>query len=360
MTTPKTYADRLRDYCGENTQLLKDITNHLSFSNSAYSNFLKKEVGKVTERERRNIILRAAFLYLSHNIPLEVFDVKREEVFTDYSPRSSSLVKYLDMAKLERDGKSLIEEYPKALKEYISKAKEKIWIYDYFIPEASKARLFKKAHEEYYGAIERQLLENPKLKYHRLLAFTHEPNKVEIKNSIDVIRKVIRQCSDIAFKHIVKCFTNFDNRFTLSFAYIPFRLYSYAIIDEEYIISEFLRYTNKSLPKPDILFINKIEGHKDMEELQKKYINTIEDQEHHKKIIRKKTFKQAVRGVLNTINAEIEECDSRIKVLSTLSQVDKNVANDEKMNLEEQKLDMLEKEREKIVWKTDYLKEFIP
>ena len=359
MIKKETYDDRLRAYCGDDTQLLKAITSHLHFSNSAYSNFLKKEVGKETPRERRNIIVRAAFLYLSHNIPLDVFSVKREEVFTEYSPRLSSLVKFLDMTKLEKDENALLMEYPEALKEYVAKAKYKIWIYDYFIPEASKSGIFKKAHEAYYASIERQLLEEPKLEYHRLLAFPYEQDKEESKRKIDIIRKVVRRCSDIAFKHIVKCFSNFEDRFVLSYAYIPFRLYSYAIIDEDYIISEFMRYTNKSFPKPDILFINKIEGHKDMEQLQKKYIGAIEEQEHHKMIIRRKTFKQSVLQVLKNINDELEACKNQIIELGSPGSADESEFSDEQMENQEEKLEILIQEKEKIAWKADYLKEFL-
>ncbi len=310
-TNPTLYKI-LAEYCDDKPYSTRDLEKYLELEQGGlWSRLQMTDIRSLSKTKKVNLKNLAIILHLGFNIPLTIFGINLNEVFTKYSPNSlkiSSLADFLHLsATKQKDKEELILSYPNTLSQYISKAKKEIWVYDYFVSEAGSEKYLREAHKKHYEAIEQQLEKHKKIEYHRLLAFPYETifETKESPNFFELIKMVIEKCSQLTFHHILECFFNFESRFNLSITFIPYRLYSYAIIDSDFLMLEYLKYKDGGLATPDLLFVNAIREDDNMKDVKDVYVEEISNHEEKKSLVTKYDFVSSIKQVIENNDDQI-------------------------------------------------------
>jgi len=316
------YYHILSNYCSKNQIEIQEIKDYFKYSEKGLETFLNRsieDVHKVTAQ--RNLKKFFISLYAGFNIPLEEFGFNSEDILSEnYRKKHQKIWSSLEFFQHLKVGNStsgpkdnLRTSYSNTLTRYISQAEDEIWVYDYYVSDAKNDLHYREAHEGHYKSIEVQLKKNKAAIYHRLLAFPYGFAKQDEYDLEQSTISAIKMCSYFTFEHIVNCFLNFDDRFYLSIATIPYRLYSYAILDQKFILTEYLRYKSDLTPIPDLLFVNRVIEGGYLDEVRDIYLNEIKLHETNNKI-----EKMAFVSTTETAFKEIEE-----KYLETKEKVKK-------------------------------------
>lgn len=321
-----TYYQTLSRYCRKEGIPMQKIRDYLGYKGNGLESFLNKNIGEGSKMQKRNLKLTFTCLYVAFNIPPYLFgfsieDTLNEKYQKEHKIKWSSVEYFLHLKvgdSLSAPKADLIKNYPNTLKKYISESQSEIWVHDYYVSDAKNDKHYRESHSGHYQAIEKQMASVNTINYHRLLAFPYHPTNnpyLPLNNRhIDlelIVKTVVKLCSHFTFSHIVNCYKNFEDRFHLSIADIPFRLYSYAIIDHKYILSEYLRYKVDLTPVPDLLFVDRITKGGFMNELRDIYTSEIKKKESSNKIS-KGAFIAATRGALKDIKVEIVKLEKEI------------------------------------------------
>ncbi|MEM6966784.1 MAG: hypothetical protein AAF573_18615 [Bacteroidota bacterium] len=241
-----------------------------------------------------------------------------------------------------------IEKYFDAIITTLKKAEKKILINDFLINTSNMLsgklkKKFFKGYENYYRALEAQ---TKNLKYQRVISLPIELSKTTLgteNNRIKLLEKLISILFKSTFKHII---TSFENaQFELYALPIPKRNFSFLLIDDQYVLSEYYRIRREGLAVPDMLFIEKVDKERKNipEKLHYVYNRELEDSIDNKRAIKisKELFAECTRNSLKQKEKEIRENENipnknaiQIQNLESLKEERKEIA--EKVNILEQ------------------------
>lgn len=207
-------------------------------------------------------------IYLGFNIPLSEFDLSKDDLFTDWSPKITTLKELVPLAhsnKTQGAKDKFINRYSNTLEIYMRKAERTFQVYDYLGKEAlsffdDTLEHYKEANQKFFKTIEEQLKYKPDLQYLRILALPISGE--ELKNREDLLssfQEGILISSYDKFAHICRCMNQFKDRVKFYILPFPSRAYNYAVIDSKVIFSEYVRYNKSGRIIPDLLFVEELE-----------------------------------------------------------------------------------------------------
>lgn len=113
---------------------------------------------------------------------------------------------------------------------------------------------------EYYHAMEKKVLEEEAngFSYTLVLALPQQSPMMRPQTFEATVREIIRQMFFETFAHVARCFYEFERAFYLYALPSPSRLYSYHLLDEKYVISEYDRLNKDGAASNNLLFVNRI------------------------------------------------------------------------------------------------------
>lgn len=195
-------------------------------------------------------------------------------------------------------------------------------------------KYFNKKNKEYYKELEKKLegfkLQNKPFIYERFSQLPldveryTEANEKEFGNRRDLnfsiaVRIIIELMYDETFKHVWKCFNNFNNYFKLYVLKLPIRFFNIYIANNNCVISEYDRCNLDRVIFPDLIFAEKdlspyshknnvikdyIKSHKiDLEKLKKSKTSRKQAFE-----VDKKLFKESVLEQYDYLNRSSKSC----------------------------------------------------
>ncbi len=242
-------------------QLSKD----LGISYSTVHRFLEKK--EFTKSE-------LALLFLLYNIKPSVFG-KSDSIFLTQVPAlkatlpKSKIVQINSIVKKINDNQTeyKFEEYHGKVIDVLHGVNQNIRVFDYF-EESYPLESFKKiqdSYDLYYSKImelcEDKIQANKDFKYTRILQLPYQYSGViRLGTSIDSVCQLAISIMNVEkFKHILSCFYRLGNNFRLRVLSSPARLYTYILVDEISLITEYFRYNKRKDAIPNILFIDTVD-----------------------------------------------------------------------------------------------------
>lgn len=352
----KTYYDILTERL-EEINKLRDSETQIDFE------YVAKHLGYASDTRHFKHTLKTnttpirvlALLHLSFNFPLNDLDIKNK-IFTEFSPAPAHLSDFLNL----RIQKSNVEEvnefkrkYPKTFLPHIQKTRANLWFYEYLASDGEGMTYYRDAHKEHYTLIENHLESHKEIDYLRILALpieTHLNLQTLGKNGKEEmthkIKEAIKLCSFHTFEHFATCFKNYNEQFRLFVTKAPTRLYSYAIFDDRYVISEFFRYNQLQRIRPGMLFINEIVTKK-LQLLHDEYNfemgSFITSDRSLGYPLRRSLFIDYADAAYNDIKRDLSIINDKLKNLSNKSPTEKFEINEEKDRLEKKLNEMEQK-----------------
>lgn len=262
----KSLYDIVQDYLAtldsKKAKALKSAIKKYFYLRSGMSDF-KPNGDNHSEKFRKQTIRQ---LYFGFGLPYHHY-MDKEEVITPYSPNHPPLEVFYH---LERTGKNPIEEkqfvkkYVSSMERYIKSTQNRIWVYDYLGIGQGKVNTSKtsishynKAHAEIFGLIEEQMANQQEMNYLRILVLpiSEQEGRSDNRTTEEKTRDAILACSLETYTHICRCLANYPQRTKFYVTWHPTRMYHYGLIDENYIVSEYYRYTSGGEFIPNLLFV---------------------------------------------------------------------------------------------------------
>jgi len=240
---PEFYRDHLKD------EEFNSIT-------SLYNLFKKKQFSKA------RIALLCQILNLS---PVD-FGKPANYIKPISSSRSGRLVTFnLMRYKHEKDAyeRFLKEEFYPFLEKRIARARHSLKVLNYFtkrrVSEVQrKYQPYPKFRKLYFRRMENhfaeRLRENPHFRYKRLiqLPVNETPGKDFEGRVIAIVEDLFHE----SFEHFLHCFHRLGDNFEVYVVQMPVRLFSFFIMDDQSLITQYYRIDKRGVAIPDMLFYN--------------------------------------------------------------------------------------------------------
>ena len=163
--------------------------------------------------------------------------------------------------KTEQGFNGFIDQYYSQIISCIQEAAQYIIAYNYLgkvrgVPFSGLPQKTK----DYYSAIETQTLEStlPDFTYTLILALPIQEKSKIPESFKDTTKRAIRHMFSETFHHVVRLFKDFEKKFAFYAIPSPTRLYSYQLIDERYVITEYDKHDRSGVPSNNLLFINRV------------------------------------------------------------------------------------------------------
>jgi len=234
--------------------------------------FFDGKKGKASDNHKLEKIRQ---LHFGFNIPYKIFhkDLRHDHIFTDYSPQLATLRAFVPLnyaGKTSRDEEEFINRYISGVRKFILQGRRSITVYEYLgkgrqFNYGAALSYYEEAHKDVFDLIEKQIKDNPDLKYTRFLALPfsdiQQSEFQEHKESFTI--QAVTECSLEVYKHLCRCFKNLENQVDLYIVWRPTRLYHYGIIDDIWVVSEYYRYRRHGDFVPDLLFVQEAIDEKD-------------------------------------------------------------------------------------------------
>ncbi len=218
-----------------------------------------------------------------------------------------------------------LSQYFREFSECINSAKQSYFVLDYCaknIGIALKAnyssQFFHEKNEKFFITLEEKLTRikeaGDQFDYTRIIQLPLSEEHAYLKR--DPIKEMIELLFDEAFVHVLKCFKQFPEYFTLYLIGVPIREFSYYIIDDKLIISLYNRVDRQGRSIPDMMYIQKVNPFSTedvsfvLKESYKSDLRMISDIENE---IFYNQFLEKTYELHRDINNEIEEIEKKIK-----------------------------------------------
>lgn len=291
------YLKILLDHLAQlpNAPDLQAVLDYLGRANDDGKNFKRQYFpsGKGNQVQTPFPVKLIRQLYLGFDIPYEKFILSGEEmqqykqshggnkkigkhlytskdqILTPNSPHIGSPPDFqiLDYSTtmLRPRREAFIKTYVNILRPYFEKARKSITVYEYHTWQKipfHNLRTYGEAHEVLFRIIEQVIRHSEKLKYNRYLALPFGPNEDWKKDPELVAIRLIISCSMPLFEHICRCFNDpkLTSKATFHFVPYPIRPYHFGIIDKQFVLSEYSRFSTKPGLglMPSLLFIDDV------------------------------------------------------------------------------------------------------
>lgn len=276
-------------FSSENSPVsLSELAKLLGYTPSKFNEWLKKSADKIDVKYLLAIYCTTGCHPRLYNITSDMLMKNQSlEVFDNLDYRLKELLQeqsfFINFSQYRNAPESYSELYFSELKNRIRNAKHSLYVYDYFVnnqmlfSEHDKDKYFK-GYEKYFSQIVDKAKD--KLSYERIIGIP-----VNINDLMDFedlgITNPYEKCSllfsDEFFNHLTESYQNFGDKFTLSIALIPSRMFSVMIVDKTYLASEYYRVkegkNQKIIMVPDIIFIDVAKKESNHEILLKTYLD---------------------------------------------------------------------------------------
>ena len=238
-----------------------------------------------------------------------------------YSSNSTQeFIGYNSALSNKQNYNSFFDSYFRIMRKYIlEEVTESIYLLDYVAREIGvdfkgNKDYYHKENSRYFNDLEQKLsamaAKNEEFKYTRIAQL---PLECSVETFEQGVQKLIEILSLESFQHIWKNFcSNYKAFFSLYLLIKPIRLFSWWIVDEKKILSEYSFYDIRNIPIPNLLFMNtgdKIS--KDLISCHLTDLNSVisRDKVGENKQVFKEHFSIATNERMKLLNSEVEEME---------------------------------------------------
>lgn len=161
-----------------------------------------------------------------------------------------------------------VQDYFKVFTEIATKAQKSFYILDYIgskegIPLKGNIGNYHNENQEFFRNLENHIKATSKINENFKYVRICQPplnHKDKLKTFEERVEFLVESLFLETFEHFCYCYEKLEAQFKLYILPNPLRLFSYYIVDEQFSISEYLRFDEKGVALPDLLFVDKDES----------------------------------------------------------------------------------------------------
>lgn len=156
-----------------------------------------------------------------------------------------------------KDQSDYIQQFFEAINRFLLQTERSLFVCDYIaarqgIKQKAPLEQYFEQDRLYFSQIEKRLA-GQQFQYHRIIQL---PLGSAVRNLNEALELVAEELLPDTFAHLCRCLRDHPELCHFYVVIHPFRLYTYYVVDQQTILTEYPRFDKSGVPVPDLLFVN--------------------------------------------------------------------------------------------------------